>query len=140
MLHAVCDENDSHRVPFLTSGTLNDCRVPKRCIEVMPPCAVLVADNAFASRNLREWLKARCMQLLTSPRKRHNIQYDCDEAVYYRRNIIGRMFSRLRDCRRATASTTISKPSWVRSPSPVLLSGSYVAIRLRTPSTAPGGC
>ena len=66
----------------------------------MPPSVELVADKGYDSKALREWLEARGTQPVIPPRKNRNIQYDYDKAIYKQRNIIERMFCRLKDWRR----------------------------------------
>ena len=66
----------------------------------MPPSAELVADKGYDSQALREWLEARGNQAVIPPRKNRKIQYDYDKAIYRQRNVIERMFCRLKDWRR----------------------------------------
>ena len=66
----------------------------------MPPCAELVADKGYDSQALREWLAERGTQPVIPPRKNRKIQYDYDAAIYRQRNVIERMFCRLKDWRR----------------------------------------
>jgi transposase len=49
---------------------------------------------------LREWLQARGRQPVIAPRKNRKIQYAYDKAIYKQRNIVERMFCRLKDWRR----------------------------------------
>jgi transposase len=62
----------------------------------MPPSAELVADKGYDSQALREWLEARGTQPVIPPRKNRKIQYEYDK----KRNVIERMFCRLKDWRR----------------------------------------
>lgn len=66
----------------------------------MPPSVELVADKGYDSQALREWLEARGTQPVIPPRKNRKIQYEYDKTVYKKRNIIERMFCRLKDWRR----------------------------------------
>src|SRR3546814_3474277 len=66
----------------------------------MPPSAELVADKGYDSQALREWLEARGTQAVIPPRRNRKIQYDYDKAIYRQRNVIERMFCRLKDWRR----------------------------------------
>lgn len=70
------------------------------CIEALPPSTELVADKGYDSRALREWLEARGTRPVIPPRRYRKVQYACDRAVYRQRNIIERMFCRLKDWRR----------------------------------------
>jgi transposase len=49
---------------------------------------------------LREWLEARGTRPVIPPRRYRKVQYACDRDAYRQRNIIERMFCRLKDWRR----------------------------------------
>jgi transposase len=66
----------------------------------MPPSAELVADKGYDSKVLREWLEERGTQPVIPPRSNRKTQYDYDKTIYKQRNIIERMFCRLKDWRR----------------------------------------
>jgi transposase len=66
----------------------------------MPPVKELVADKGYDSKDLREWLEERGTVAVIPPRKNRKAQYDYDKAVYKQRNVIERMFCRLKDWRR----------------------------------------
>lgn len=66
----------------------------------MPPSAELVGDKGYDSQALREWLEARGTRPVIPPRKNRKIQYDYDKTIYKQRNVIERMFCRLKDWRR----------------------------------------
>ena len=83
-----------------TPGNVHDCKVAQRCIEAMPPSAEPVADKGRDSRKLRECLEERGTGPVIPPRKTCKIRYHDDQAVYRERNIIERMFCRLKDGRR----------------------------------------
>jgi transposase len=79
---------------------VHDCRVAQRCIEAMPASAELVADKGYDSQALRDWLQARGTRPVIPPRRNRKIQYDYDKTIYKQRNVIERMFCRLKDWRR----------------------------------------
>jgi transposase len=99
-LHAVCDSKGRPLVLVLTPGNTHDCKVAQHCIEALPPSAELVADKGYDSRALREWLEARGTTPVIPPRSYRKVQYAYDRATYRQRNIIERMFCRLKDWRR----------------------------------------
>ena len=66
----------------------------------MPPAAELVADKGYDSKALRDWLAERGTTAVIPPRKNRKVQYHYDKTVYRQRNIIERMFCRLKDWRR----------------------------------------
>ena len=96
-LHAVCDEKGRPCVLLLTPGNVHDCRVAQRCIEAMPPSAVLVAGKSYDSRALREWLETRGTQTVIPPRHNRKIQYKYDKAIHKRHKVIERMFCHFKD-------------------------------------------
>ena len=99
-LHAVCDAKGRPLILLLTPGNVHDCKVAQRCIEAMPPAAELVADKGYDSKALRDWLAERGTTAVIPPRKNRKVQYHYDKTVYRQRNIIERMFCRLKDWRR----------------------------------------
>ena len=99
-LHTVCDAKGRPLVLLLTPGNVHDCKVAQRCIEAMPPAAELVADKGYDSKALRDWLAERGTTAVIPPRKNRKVQYHYDKTVYRQRNIIERMFCRLKDWRR----------------------------------------
>src|SRR3546814_6419396 len=81
----------------------------------MPPSAELVADKGYDSQALREWLEARGTQAVIPPRRNRKIQYDYDKAIYRQRNVIERMFCRLKDWRRIATSFDRNIKNFMRS-------------------------
>ena len=99
-LHAVCDGKGRPLVLLLTPGNVHDCKVAQRCIEALPPSAELVADKGYDSQALRNWLDERGTQAVIPPRRNRKIQFEYDKTIYKQRNVIERMFCRLKDWRR----------------------------------------
>src|SRR5690606_10728282 len=99
-LHAICDSKGRPCLLLLTPGNVHDCKVAQLCIEALPPSAKLVADKGYDSKALRDWLEQRGTEPIIPPRKNRKVQYDYDKAVYRQRNVIERMFCRLKDWRR----------------------------------------
>ncbi len=66
----------------------------------MPPSAEIVAGKGRDGRELRERLEERGTGPVIPPRKTRKIRYHDDQAIYRERNIIERMFCRLKDRRR----------------------------------------
>jgi transposase len=76
------------------------CKVVQRCIEALPPSAELIADNGYDGKALREWLEARGTRAVIPHHCNRKVLYDYDKAIYKQRNVIERMFCRLKDWRR----------------------------------------
>jgi putative transposase len=84
----------------VTPGHLGDVRVATALISGVPPGACLAADTAYDSDGLRRFLLERgtVPVIPNNPtRKRH---HPFDETAYRQRNLIERMFCRLKDWRR----------------------------------------
>ena len=125
-LHAVRDHKGRPCVLLPTPGNMHDCRVAQRCIEAMPPSAEPVAGKGRDGRELREQLEERGTGPVIPPRKNRKIRYHYDQAIYRERDIIERMFCRLKDRRRiATRFECNIKTSWQLSRSPQPSSRGY---------------
>ncbi len=83
-----------------TPGNVHDCKVAQHCIEAMLPSAERVAGKGHDGLELRKWLEERGTGAVIPQRKNRRIRYHDDRAVYRERNIIERMFCRLKDRRR----------------------------------------
>ena len=99
-LHAICDEHGRPLALLLTAGNVHDCKPAASLIETLPPSADLVADKAYDSLPLRQWLTARGTTPVIPPRKNSRKPWPCNQAAYRQRNLVERLFCRLKDWRR----------------------------------------
>lgn len=99
-LHALCDGRGRPLVLTLTPGNVHDAKVALSLIDALSPTQELVADGGYDSKALRDRLEARGTKPVIPPRKGRLIQYDYDRAAYKHRNVVERMFCRLKDFRR----------------------------------------
>jgi transposase len=60
----------------------------------------LIADRAYDARKLRDWLAARGCDMVIPPNPTRKNPYHWDRTIYRARNVIERMFCRLKDFRR----------------------------------------
>jgi transposase len=60
----------------------------------------LVADRAYDAKRLRDWLSARGCEAVTPPYPTRKHPHSYDKAAYRARNVVERMFCRLKDFRR----------------------------------------
>ena len=60
----------------------------------------LVADRAYDARSLRDWLAARGTEAVIPPNPTRKHPHTYDAETYKQRNLIERMFCRLKDFRR----------------------------------------
>jgi len=87
-------------VIVLTPGNVHDCKVARLCLDAMPPSTELLADKGYDSKDLRDWLEQRGTQAVIPSRSNRRTPYAYDKTIYRQRNIIERMFCRLKDFRR----------------------------------------
>jgi len=67
----------------------------------MVPCPTrLIADRAYDARSLRDWLSANGAEAVIPPNPTRKHPHTYDAIAYRRRNVIERMFCRLKDFRR----------------------------------------
>jgi transposase len=66
----------------------------------VPTPKVLIADRAYDARKLRDWLAERGCEAVIPPNPTRKNPYPWDRTLYRARNIIERMFCRLKDFRR----------------------------------------
>ena len=60
----------------------------------------LIADKAYDADSLRNWLKIRRIKAVIPSTATRTVPYPLDRAVYRRRNLIERLFYRLKNWRR----------------------------------------
>ena len=99
-IHAIVDARGRPIAIEVTPGHLGDVRVATALISGVPAGGCLAADAAYDSDGLRRFLLERgaVPVIPNNPtRKRH---HPFDETTYRQRNLIERMFCRLKDWRR----------------------------------------
>jgi transposase len=66
----------------------------------IPTPRQLIADRAYDARKFRDWLAERGCQAVIPPNPTRRYPHAYDPIAYRRRNLIERMFCRLKDFRR----------------------------------------
>jgi len=66
----------------------------------IPPPRRLLADRAYDARRLRNWLAERGREAVIPPNPTRKNPHSYDKAAYRERNVVERMFCRLKDFRR----------------------------------------
>jgi transposase len=66
----------------------------------IPTPQQLIADRAYDARKLRDWLAERGCETVIPPNPTRKHPHDYDPIAYRTRNLIERMFCRLKDFRR----------------------------------------
>lgn len=69
-------------------------------LEVISPIRRLIADKAYDADRLRLWLDQRGIEAVIPGRASRDVTYPLNRAAYRRRNIIERMFGRIKNWKR----------------------------------------
>ena len=94
----------------LTPGNTHDLD-GARALLAMVPCPVrLIGDRAYDAKSLRDWLALRGAEAVIPPNPTRKHPHSYDVIAYRERNLIERMFCRLKDFRRiATRSDKLAR-------------------------------
>ena len=84
----------------LTPGNIADITAAPALLAALPPSARLIADKGYDANSLRRRLDQSGTQAVIPSTMSRNIPYPLDQAAYRLRNVIERMFCRLKDFRR----------------------------------------
>ncbi len=69
-------------------------------LEGAEPSARLLADKAYDADKLRNWLKARQIKAVIPSSAARTVPYPLDRNAYRRRNVVERLFCKLKNWRR----------------------------------------
>ncbi len=90
----------------LTAGHRADITQARQCLEpYVKKGATVIADRGYDANHLRDWLKEAEATACIPPRKNRKVQFEYDTDLYKTRNIIERMFNRLKDWRQLSLRT-----------------------------------
>ncbi len=84
----------------LTPGNIADITAAPALLAALPPGARLIADKGYDANSLRRRLDRSGTEAVIPSTMSRNIPYPLDQAAYRLRNVIERMFCRLKDFRR----------------------------------------
>ncbi len=99
-LHAVCDGDGKPLILLLTEGQASDYRGAEAILPAVPDADVLIADKGYDSDRFRQALAERRIETCIPGRANRKRPVEYDPKLYQRRNLIERMFGRLKDWRR----------------------------------------
>ncbi|WP_442966770.1 IS5 family transposase [Rhizobium sp. C1] len=99
-IHAVVDAKGRPLAFEITPGQLGDVRAALALIAPLPPAKHLAADAAYDSNGLRQFLTERGTLPVIPNNPTRRRFHPFDKLAYKARNIIERMFCRLKDWRR----------------------------------------
>ncbi len=84
----------------LTPGNIADITMAVPILDGLPTPKRLLADKAYDADRFRNWLKARQITAVIPSNATRNRPYPLDRKAYRRRNLIERMFGKLKNWRR----------------------------------------
>lgn len=99
-IHAVVDAKGRPLALEITPGQLGDVRAALALIAPLPPAKHLAADTAYDSNGLRQFLTERGTLPVIPNNPTRRRFHPFDKRAYKDRNMIERMFCRLKDWRR----------------------------------------
>jgi transposase len=99
-IHAVTDEIGRPLEFCLTPGNTHDLVGTEIILSRIPTPCKFIADRAYDARRLRDWLAERGCDAVIPPNPTRKHPHSYDPAAYKARNLIERMFCRLKDFRR----------------------------------------
>jgi transposase len=84
-------------------------------LEALAPAKLLIADKAYDADRLRTWLQGKGIEAVIPGRAARAVVYPLNRTAYRRRNVIERMFGRLKNWKRIERDT-IGSPSTISPP------------------------
>ncbi|WP_425484578.1 IS5 family transposase [Aureimonas mangrovi] len=99
-IHCLADDRGRIRALALTPGNIADITMAAPLIEAVPPPKRVVADKAYDADHFRDRLQRRGTKPVIPGRGSRAVVYPLDRLAYRRRNVIERMFGRLKNWRR----------------------------------------
>lgn len=99
-VHAITDHAGRPLAFTITPGQTHDLVGLGALLTRIPTPQQLIADRAYDARKLRDWLAERGCEAVIPPNPTRKHPHDYDPIAYRTRNLIERMFCRLKDFRR----------------------------------------
>jgi transposase len=85
---------------ILTPGHAHDLTGAEALLARVPTPRKLLADRTYDARRLRDWLADRGCEAVIPPNPTRKHPHSYDRVAYRARNVVERMFCRLKDFRR----------------------------------------
>ncbi len=99
-IHCLADDRGRPVAFALTPGNVADISMAVPLLGAVTSPKHLIADKAYDADSLRNWLKFRRIKAVIPSTATRTVPYPLDRAVYRRRNLIERLFCRLKNWRR----------------------------------------
>ena len=99
-MHGLADDRGRPRVLLLSGGNTNDISLAAALVDAAGPVRRLIADRGYDANHLRRLLAERGIEAVipSTITRRQPIPYDAE--AYRDRNLVERMWCRLKDWRR----------------------------------------
>ncbi|MEN2710389.1 transposase [Sphingomonas sp. NPDC092331] len=94
--HCLADDRGRPVAFTLTPGNIADISVAIPLLSRATPARRLLADKAYDADSLRNWLKQRRIKPVIPSTASRRKPYPLDKRIYRRRNVIERLFCRLK--------------------------------------------
>ena len=99
-IHALSDDGGRPVAFALTPGNAHDLAGARALLAICCPSHKLLADHAYDAASLRDWLAERGTEPVIPPNPTRKNPHAYDRDAYRGRNLIERMFCRLKDFHR----------------------------------------
>ncbi|MDI6029569.1 IS5 family transposase, partial [Corticibacterium sp. UT-5YL-CI-8] len=99
-IHALADDRGRPVAFALTPGNVADISMAVPLLKVASPTKRLLADKAYDADSLRLWLKGAKIKAVIPSSATRRTPYPLDRKAYRRRNVIERLFCKLKNWRR----------------------------------------
>lgn len=99
-IRALTDDQGRPRVLLLSPGNINDIALAPALLAAAGPITCLIADKAYDANSLRRLLVARQAKAVIPSTASRIRPIPYNKGLYRQRNLIERMFARLKDYRR----------------------------------------
>ena len=99
-IHCLADDLGRPVALALTPGNVADISMAIPLLAIATPRRRLIADKAYDADSLRQWLVDRRVKAVIPSTATRTVPYPLDRPAYRRRNLIERLFGRLKNWRR----------------------------------------
>lgn len=99
-IHALTDQTGRPHALLITAGNVHDLDGARSLLAMGHQPKRLLADHAYDARSLREALAERRIKAVIPPNPTRKHPHRYSKSAYKGRNVIERMFCRLKDFRR----------------------------------------
>jgi len=99
-IHGLTDEAGRPRVLLLSPGNINDMTMAKAVIDAAGPFTRLIADKDYDTNAIRHLVTARGAEAVIPPTAQRRTPITYDRKAYRARNLVERLWCRLKDWRR----------------------------------------